>query len=240
MRGCASIPSIIFRRTEWRISPGFLLLLAFLFYLDEDGLLLPAALAALCHECGHALAVWLWGGRVRAVRLTCVGAEMALDGAGLGEPLPAFTCALAGPAVNFLLAGAAARLAVELGEGAWLFAGLNLALGCFNLLPVEALDGGRALRALLPRRAWAEELCRGVSVLLSLSLGAGGLWLMARTANPTLFLTGAWLTLLTLGKGKKSLQSGKRCDRIPKSEKGRSSAAAIGKDGGTRRTNAYN
>lgn len=192
------------------MSPGFLLLLAFLFYLDEDGLLFPAALAAVCHECGHALAVWLWGGRVRAVRLTCVGAEMALDGARLGEPLPALTCALAGPAVNFLLAALSARLAWELGEGAWLFAGLNLALGAFNLLPAEALDGGRALGALLPRRAWAERLRRGISALLALALSAGGLWLMAETANPTLFLTGAWLTLLTFGKGKKVLAIGEK------------------------------
>lgn len=221
------------------MSSGFLLLTAFWFYLDEDGLLLPALLAAACHEGGHALAVRLWGGRVRAVRLTCVGAEMRLAGARLGEPLPALTCALAGPAVNVLLAALSARLAGELGEGAWLFAGLNLALGCFNLLPVEALDGGRALRALLPRRRWAEELCRGISALLALALSAVGLWLMVRTANPTLFLTGAWLSLLALKKGKKSLQSEKRCDRIPWSEKGRSSAAAVRRDGGKRRTNAY-
>lgn len=227
------------RRTEWQISPGFLLLLAFLFYLDEDGLLFPAALAAACHELGHVLAVWLWGGRVRRVCLTCVGAEMRLEGAHLGETLPALTCALAGPGANFLLAAGSARLAGALGEGAWLFAGLNLALGCFNLLPVEALDGGRALRALLPRQIWAERLCRGVSALLSLALSAGGLWLMVRTANPTLFLTGAWLALLTLEKGKKSLQSGGRCDRIPKSEKGRSSAPAANRDGRKRCTNAY-
>ena len=63
------------RRTEWHFSPGFLLLLAFLFYLDEDGLLFPAALAAACHELGHVLAVWLWGGRVRRVERTPEGGD---------------------------------------------------------------------------------------------------------------------------------------------------------------------
>ena len=208
------------RQTEWQASPGFLLLLAFLFYLDEDGLLFPALLAAACHEGGHALAVKLWGGRVRAVRLTCVGAEMRMEGTHLGEPLPALTCALAGPAVNVLLAALSARLAGALGAGAWLFAGLNLALGAFNLLPVEALDGGRALRALLPRRRWAEGLCRGLSALLALALSGCGLWLMAETANPTLFLTGAWLALLTLGTEKSPCNRGEGVIKYQSLKKG--------------------
>ncbi len=186
------------------MSSGFLLLLAFLFYLDEDGLLLPALCAALCHEGGHLLAVWLWGGRVRAVRLTCVGAEMRLAGRRMGERLPRLTCALAGPAVNLLLALLSAHLAGAFGEEAWLFAGLNLALGCFNLLPIQALDGGRALGALLPETHWTETAQGGLSALLALALSGGGLWLMVQTANPTLLLTGAWLGVLSLSNTTKS------------------------------------
>ena len=52
--------------------------------------------------------------------------------------------ALAGPAANLAAAWLCCRA-----EGGALFAGLNLALGCFNLLPVGRLDGGRALHCLL-------------------------------------------------------------------------------------------
>ena len=49
-----------------------------------------------------------------------------------------------GPAANLAAAWLCCRA-----EGGALFAGLNLALGCFNLLPVGRLDGGRALHCLL-------------------------------------------------------------------------------------------
>lgn len=71
--------------------------------------------------------------------------------------------ALAGPGVNFLMAGfwlVVIMLAHSLGNnflllmgGAGLF--VNILLAIFNLLPIPPLDGGRVLSALLPRQlAW--------------------------------------------------------------------------------------
>ena len=181
------------------MSGGFLLLWAFLYYMDEEGLVPLAALACMCHELGHVLSVRLWGGRITAVRLSCVGAELRVSGRRMGERLPWLTTALAGPAVNLLLALAVARLGWGGVRGS-VFAGLNLTLGCFNLLPVGGLDGGRALRALLPPRR--EGAAAALSACLALALWGAGLAMMLRTGNPTLFLTGAWLALTALG-GKK-------------------------------------
>ena len=137
------------RWSHLEISGGFLLLTAALYYLDSSGVVPWALAACTLHELGHVAAVRLLGGRVSMLRLTCVGAELRLSARyplGAGRQLLA---ALAGPAVNLLLAPAVAGAAARWGEGAFLFAGLNLALGAFNLLPVAQLDGGRALFALM-------------------------------------------------------------------------------------------
>ena len=58
------------------------------------------------------------------------------------------------------------------------FAGVNFALGAFNLLPVFPSDGGRILRAWLARRRGlvrATELAVGVGRVMCLLLGAIGL-----------------------------------------------------------------
>lgn len=168
---------------------GFLLLMAWLNYADQQGLLLPALAACVLHELGHLLAVRLCGGAVERLRLSAVGAELRLGrGLSYGREL---LCALAGPAANLAAALAWART-----EGGALFAGVNLALGCFNLLPAGRLDGGRALRCVLapalgPDRAGrlGERLDRALSLLL---VGAGCA-AVCRGGGFTLLLVALWL-----------------------------------------------
>ena len=154
------------------ISAGALLLGAALYYLDEQGVLLMAFCACALHELGHWLVIRALGGRVTALRITCVGAEMRLSARcplGCWQQIAA---ALAGPAVNLL----AARMAAGLGtEGAYCFAGLNLALAAFNLLPAVQLDGGRILwciLALLTSEERAERLLRVLSSALAVGAGS--------------------------------------------------------------------
>ena len=60
------------------VTGGFLLLAAWLNYLDRS-LLVPAALTACAlHELGHILVIRLLGGNIKGVRLTAVGAELVL------------------------------------------------------------------------------------------------------------------------------------------------------------------
>lgn len=132
------------RWEKGEVSPGFLFLWALFFFLDQDGVAPWALAACAVHELAHVACLHLAGGTIKYLRFTAFGAEIeGQSGMRLsygGELLSV----LAGPGSNLLLAFLSARA----GERWYLFSGLNLSLGLFNLLPVPGLDGGRALRLL--------------------------------------------------------------------------------------------
>lgn len=175
--------------TEITVSVGFLLIAAALIYLDGQGLVFWCILACLLHEAGHWWMIRLLGGRVQAVRLTAVGAEMKLD---MHRPLSygrEVAAALAGPMVSLAAAWIAARLKC------FLFAGMNLSLGALNLIPAVPLDGGRAvyhaLGAFYP--GGAERISRWISVVCAgLAFGLG-LAAWRRWGNVTLLVAALWL-----------------------------------------------
>ena len=180
------------------VTGGFLLLAAWLNYLDGQGVVPLALLSCALHELGHLLVLRLLGVRVRRLSITAVGAELETDRSlsYSGEIL----AALAGPLVNLALA-----LVFSRASWGWVFAGLNLVLCCFNLLPVGRLDGGRVLRCVLawllgPEAAWRAGWW--LDRLLAGALAALGLALVGAGAGPTLLLTAAWLCSNLLREGR--------------------------------------
>ena len=168
-------------------SPGFYALLVW--FAASNGLrpLLTVLSAALVHECGHWLALRRFGARVRAVRLGVCGAVIESDCA---------LCVLAGPGANLM----AAILCRAAGNPWPAFAGANLILCAFNLLPVRPLDGGRALELLL---TWAsgpaagEYAARWVSAAGALALACGLAYIM-RESGGSLWLVPAMAGLLAV------------------------------------------
>lgn len=124
----------------------------------------------LLHELGHSLVARRLGVGVRSITL------MPMGGIALTENLPRrpaheVMIALAGPAVNFILAGLMTLVALTRSMDAPLtspltgdFLGyllmMNLMLGAFNLVPAFPMDGGRVLRALLAMRSPYVEATR--------------------------------------------------------------------------------
>lgn len=171
------------------VTVGFLLLAAWLNYLDRQAIVPLALLACGLHELGHYGAIRWMGGSIRQLRLTAVGAEMELS-SSLGYWQEA-VAALAGPGANLLLALIFCRW-----QWGQIFAGLNLVLGCFNLLPAGGLDGGRLLFCLLASMsntnlAWRVGGCldRVVTALLL----ALGILLVGAYGNLTLLLVAVWM-----------------------------------------------
>ena len=155
------------------VSPTVPLLLALFVLLSSPLLLGALLLAALTHELGHcAMLRWLRA-RVTAVRITALGAEMRIEGrlSYGGEVL----AAAAGPAVNLLLAPLLAY-GGRLWEMLYLFAGTQLVLGLFNLLPILPLDGGSMLWNLL---AWITEPYTADRVMTAVGFGTAAVLTLA-------------------------------------------------------------
>ena len=187
------------RRPRVEVSPGFLLLLGVLFWLDEGVGLLPwGLLACLLHELGHVAAAAALGGRIDGLSLTVVGAELRIN---YDVPLTygqESLVALAGPGANLLSGGLALALGGELA------AVIALAVGGFNLLPILPLDGGRVIYGLLAGRLdpdWAERLMTAMSGCLVGALVGVGAVAALHYAHVTLLLTALWLLAGVLGRG---------------------------------------
>lgn len=156
----------------------FLLLLAFIFLVSlRQGGLEPALYAlgfiialfgiVILHELGHALTARRFGIQTRDITLLPIGGVARLERMP-EDPRQELIVALAGPAVNLVLAGIFFVILLlegqlidldrlsSFGGGVWTFVHqmlwVNLLLAGFNLLPAFPMDGGRVLRALLAFR----------------------------------------------------------------------------------------
>lgn len=149
--------------------------------------------SVLLHELGHALAARRFGIGTRSITLYPFGGIAALT-AEPDDPRAELWIALAGPAVNFGLAALALPLALLSVPMAATFAGMNVALGLFNLLPAFPMDGGRVLRAGLARRqGYLSATARALSISRWFAWGFIGLG--AVTASLNLLLVGGFLLI---------------------------------------------
>lgn len=153
---------------KFQIDPWLYWYLAFLLLLVPLDWFLAAVIAAAVHEMGHVLAVRFCGGSIHGVKIGIGGTVLE---SGPLCPGKGILCALAGPAGSFLL-----LLLLP-----WMpkVAICALAQGLFNLIPVNPLDGGRAINL------WVEALRSGrtistildwLGVVVAVTLGLIGVW----------------------------------------------------------------
>lgn len=184
----------------------FLLLIAFIVFVfwfqghsvarTLMGLLFVMAIfvCIILHELGHALTARRYGIRTRDIILLPIGGVARLERMP-ENPLEELRVALAGPAVNVVIAAGLFTLLAAAGSmpsfsdffnisltgGGFLtrLMAVNVWLVAFNLLPAFPMDGGRVLRALLATRleyTQATQYAAHVGQAMALLFGFVGLF----------------------------------------------------------------
>ena len=174
--------------TKIQVTPAAMVLYAVLLILFPPILLLAVFSAALLHELGHYAVLRLMKGKVKGLTITHLGAEMTVDGQlSYGQEL---LLAAAGPLVNLFLAVLLSRLGAQW-ELCYLFGGVHLVLGMFNLLPIMPLDGGMLL---WNAACWclgpytADRISAVAGIFAACLLSGAALWMLLKGGSPFLLL----------------------------------------------------
>jgi Zn-dependent protease len=181
--------------TAVRIHVTFVLLLVWIFGVNYFSGGLPAAwgalvfvvllfLCVLLHEFGHIFMARAFGVSTPDVILLPIGGVSRLERIP-EKPSEEFLVAIAGPAVNVVIAvllilfagaklGMDSLVSIENTSAGFIdrLAEVNLFLALFNLIPAFPMDGGRVLRALLATRfgyVRATEIAAAIGQLMTCS-----------------------------------------------------------------------
>jgi len=182
------------------VSVPFTALLAFLLIIDKTGMMTATLAAIIIHECGHIIAMRLFDCPIKSAKF-CVGAVLIVKSLRPLKPIREIIIALSGSLVNIICGGlfwVCFLVWHSIPMAAFCF--LQIIMAGFNLLPVQGLDGGTAIKSLLEYNL-SEQTARLVANIISVVFTAaliilGGWLFIMYNRNSTLILSGVYLAVI--------------------------------------------
>lgn len=196
------------------ISLGFIVFISIFYYFDSGNLLPYILSAILVHESGHILAIWTFDAKIEGIDAGAAGVNIRIADSPMLSYGQEVITALSGAFAN----GIAALLSSLLGrftggsEPLFVFAGVNLILCFFNLLPIPEMDGGKALYLMLAlltdRPAAAYKISRAIGFSTLIFIFASGvlIFVISGYKNISMCLVSIYLLSKQMrGQGLKNL-----------------------------------
>lgn len=191
--------TVVLFKIRISVSVGFFGVIAFLSYIDNTGMALYALLAAVTHEAGHIIFIYILKYRINEVVLTFTKAE--IKGNFNFNKSDEVVIALAGSAFNFIVFIILTMLNYFFKFETFKLSSAMFAVGIFNLLPVIGLDGGTVLRCAFlgnVREKLANITCMAVSMIFCIIIFTLGFIAFKYNLNPSLLIMSLYLFMLTL------------------------------------------
>lgn len=186
-----------------RFSFLFFFFFSLMFLLDQSGFVLMGFLAALIHELGHVIAFVLVLDFPSEISFEISGIKMVRSKKITSYKKEVFQL-LMGSFFNFILffilffsLNSINRISI--------FAVSHLILGIFNLLPIQALDGGKLLRLFWEKKTDIQTAYRitniiSWSTLLGLAVVSVIFFLHQKSGNLSFLLICIWMFSISLKK----------------------------------------
>lgn len=152
------------------ISVSFVIVLTLILLSGFNECMLYALIASLMHEMGHLILIVAFGGRVEGIRLKAFAAEIKINERQFTYKREALI-SLGGPIMNILSGIISLRL-----FGINTFAVTSVLLGGFHLLPVDGMDGGNAVKAVIFEKGKGIKVFKIISLLFTLLLLLFGMY----------------------------------------------------------------
>ncbi len=154
-----------------RFSYLFFFLFTLLFLFDRSGFVLMGMLAGLIHELGHMIAFLICHDLPQEISFELTGIRLVRKKGITTRKKEVFEL-LMGSGINFFLFFVCS-FSLDRISPVSIFAVSHLVLGIFNLLPIEALDGGKLFQLMLESRTdpqnayiWTKRASRLILILL--------------------------------------------------------------------------
>ena len=190
-----------------KIEIGFLFTasIAFLLVFNVNKVIRLSILFSLIHELGHLIAIMLCKEKPERISFGPFGMTIVRENDITQDYQKEFITAVAGPLTNFFAALIFHLINIKLQNELILkIIIVNLIIGSFNIMPVFALDGGRALESILKynfEEETSERILKTVSfVTLVIMMGFGFYILLTTHYNFTFLAISIYLTVMLFVK----------------------------------------